>query len=139
MQPKTLFSKWTQTASIVLMGGSLAWAIKLGVIILTNGRIIDSGAAALLMKVGLLCFIVGSTAIGSRLSRNRALLLRAIAIILSPVVVFGSFILFGLITSPLFENSSVWYAQQEAGIALATLIYLPVGYLLYRSYGRAAQ
>jgi hypothetical protein len=134
MQSKTLFSKWTQIASLLLIGGALAWALKLGVIISTNGRIIDTGAAALLMKIGLVMLVFGSTGIGSRLSADRKLWLRTIAIIVSPVVVFGLFLLFARLLGPLFKYSSLWYAQQEAPIALAVVFYMTIGYFLYKSY-----
>lgn len=134
MKLKLLFSNWTQIAGLLLIGGALAWTIKLGVIIATNGRIIDSGAAAFFMKIGILLLIIGSTGIGSRFSLHRALLLRTMAILLSPLVAFGSVFLIGLIICPLFENSSIWYAQQEAPIAIAVVVYFLVGYLLYRTY-----
>jgi hypothetical protein len=134
MQLRSLFSKWTQVAGLLLMGGALAWTAKLCVIISTNGRIIDTGAAAFLMTTGLVMLAVGSTGIGTRLSLNRNVLLRIIAIILSPLVVFGSFLLFGMIIVPLFKNSSVWYAQQEAPIAIAVVLSFALGYVLYRSY-----
>lgn len=138
MQLKSLSTKWTRIAGLLLMGGALAWTIKLCVIIATNGRIIDTGAAAVFMNIGLVLLVVGSTGIGNRLSVNRTLLLRSIAILISPFVVFGSFFLFGMLTGPLFKNSGVWYAQQEAPIALAVVVYLVAGLLLYRSYQRAA-
>ena len=115
------------------MCGALAWAIKLAVIISTNGRIIDTGAAALLMKIGLITFFVGSTGIGSRLTHNSHLILRILSVILSPVIIFASFMLFPVITGPLFRNSSIWYAQGESPIGLAVLVYATVGYYLYRS------
>jgi hypothetical protein len=139
MQLKLLFSKWTQVAGLLLIGGALAWTIKLGVIISTNGRIIDTGAAALFMKIGLVMLLIGSTGVGNRLSLNRALLLRILAIILSPVVVFGSLILLGMFITPLFKNIDVWYAQQEAPIALAVIFNLAIGYILYRSHKSVAQ
>ena len=139
MQVKLLFSKWTRIAGLLLIGGALAWTIKLGVIISTNGKIIDTGAAALFMKIGLFFLAVGSTGIGNRLSHKQAVLLRIIAILLSPVVVFGSCLLFGMLTSPLFSNSSVWYAQQEAPIAFAAIVYLAVGFLLFRNYQPVAR
>ena len=139
MHLRLLFSKWTPIASLLMMSGALAWMIKLCVIISTDGRIIDTGAAALFMRAGLILLIVGSTAIGHRLSVNRKFLLRIIAIILSPIVVFGSFLLFGMITNPLFKNSSVLYAQQEAPIAVAVIVYLSVGFSLYRSYNSVAR
>jgi hypothetical protein len=133
MQAKSLFSNWTPLAALLLIGGALAWMLKLAVIIYTNGQIINTGAAALLMKVGLLMLLVGSTGIGYRLSKNRTLLLRVLAMVLSPLVLFGSFLLFAMISTPLFENSQVWYAQQEAPIGLAVFVYMAIGYLLYRS------
>ncbi len=139
MQLRLFFSKWTQVAGLLLIGGAFAWTLKLCVIVSTNGRIIDTGAAALFMKIGLLMLVIGSTGIGNRLSMNRALLLRIVAIILSPFVVFGSFLLIGMATSPLFKNTSVWYAEQEAPIAIAVVICLLVGSVLYRSYKPAAQ
>lgn len=143
MQLKLLFSKWTQVAGLLLIGGALAWAIKLCVIVSTNGRIIDTGAAALFMKIGILLLLVGSTGIGNRLSLHRPLLLRIAAVILSPVVVAGLFLLFAMILSPLLNtlltNSNVWYAQQEAPIALAVVFYLSIGCLLYRSYKSISQ
>jgi hypothetical protein len=143
MQLKLLFSKWTQVAGLLLIGGAIAWTIKLAVIIATDGRIITTGAAALLMKIGIVLLVLGSTGIGNRLSLNRNLLLRAIAIILSPVVAFGTLLLFGTIINPILNpvlaNSGVWYAQQEAPIALAVVFFLAVGYLLYRSYKPLAQ
>ena len=138
MQLKSLFSRWTQVAGILLIGGALAWTIKLCIIIATNGRIIDTGAAALLMKIGIVLLLIGSTGIGHRLSRNRALWLRIISIILSPVVLFGALFLLGSFIVPLFQHIDLWYAQEEAPIAIAVVICMPVGYLLYKSYKSAA-
>ncbi|MER2998697.1 hypothetical protein [Pontibacter populi] len=139
MQLKLLFSRWVQVAGLLLIGGAVAWAIKLAVIISTNGEIITTGAAALLMKIGMVLLLVGSTGIGYYLTINRGVLLRVLAIILSPALVFGSFLLFGMLTSPLFKNSSISYAQEEAPIAVAVIVYLAVGFLLYRSGKRRTQ
>ncbi|RNI28712.1 hypothetical protein [Rufibacter latericius] len=144
MQLKALFTNWTKVAGLLLMAGALAWTIKLGVIISTDGRIIDTGAAAFLMKAGILLLAVGSTGIGHRLSLHRPVWVRVIAIILSPVIVFGLFLLFAKIISPfivtpLLENTSAWYAQQEAPIGLAVFFYLILGFLLYRSYRSVAR
>jgi len=137
MQLKLLFSRWAQVAGLLLIGGTLAWAIKLAVIISTNGRIITTGAAALFMSIGIVLLLLGSTGIGYYLTRNRSVWVRAIAMLLSPALVFGSFILIGMVTTPLFENSSVWYAQQEAPIGVGAIVYMAVGYLLYRSGKRS--
>jgi hypothetical protein len=133
MQLKLIFSKWTQVASILLIGGAVAWAIKLGVIIATNGRIITSGPAAFFMQVGLVLLVIGSTGIGNRLSGKLHPVLRTLAILLSPVFVVACLFVLGSVITPLFRNSSIWYAEQEAPIAIAVLFFLPIGYLLFRS------
>jgi len=137
MQLTSIISKWTKVAGLFLIGGALAWTIKLSVIIATDGRIIDTGAAAFLMKLGILMLLVGSTGIGYRLSLHRSPWLRITAILLSPVVVSGAFLLFAKLASPLVnilvENSSMWYAEQESPIALAVIFFSSIGYLLYRS------
>lgn len=134
MQLKFIFSNWTKVAAFLLMGGALAWIIKLTVIVATNGQVIDTGAAALFMKIGLLLLAIGSTGIGNRLTVNRAVLLRVIAIVLSPVLLFALILLFGFVTEPLFKNTSLWYAEQEAPIAVAVLVSLLVSIILHRSY-----
>jgi len=139
MQPKLLLANWTKVAAILLMGGALAWIIKLGVIYATNGAVIDTGAAALLMKVGILLLAVGSTGIGHRLSANKALWLRIVAMVLSPVLLFGLFLLAGYFASPLFANINLWYAAQEAPIAIAVVVSLWVGITLYRFYQPAVR
>lgn len=133
MQLKTFFSQWTKVAAFLLLGGATAWILKLGVIIATNGEVIDTGAAALFMKIGLLLLLIGSTGIGNQLSANRAILLRTLAIILSPVFLVGLIFLFGFVTGPLFKNTGIWYAEQEAPILVAVLVSMLVSYLLFKS------
>jgi hypothetical protein len=133
MQTSSLFSNWTKIAGLLLMGGALAWLIKLYVIVSSNGRIIDTGASAVSMNIGLVLLFIGSTGIGNRISINQKLLLRILAILVSPVVIFGSFLLFAALANALVTNSRVWYAQQEAPIAFAVVFYLAIGYLLFKS------
>jgi hypothetical protein len=130
---KQVFSNWTKLAASLLIGGALAWAIKLGVIVSTNGRIIDTGAAALFMKIGLLLIVVGSTGIGTRFGANLHVAIRIFLVLLSPVFLFALCFLVNTLTSPLVQNSSLWYAQQEAPIAVAVVVALTTGYFLNRS------
>ena len=138
MQLKSFFSQWTKVAALLLIGGAVAWIIKLGVIVSTNGAVIDTGAAALFMKIGLVLLLIGSTGIGNRLSKNRQPFLRIIAIVLSPVILIGLIFLFGFIMGPLFKNTSIWYAEQEAPILIAVMVSLVVGSLLLKSYKQVA-
>ena len=139
MQPKLFFANWTQLAAVLLISGAIAWIIKLSVIVSTNGQVIDTGAAALFMKIGIILLAVGSTAIGSRLSANKATWLRVVAIVLSPVLLFAAFFAVGFIATPLFKNISLWYAQQEAPIAIAVVVSLLIGIALYRNYQPAVR
>lgn len=134
MERRNVFSNWTQTAALFLIGGALSWTMKLLVIIATNGRIIDTGAAALLMKTGMLLLLVGSTSFGSGITANRNRFLRAGAILLSPLVVFGTCFLLTTALNPLVEGSGVWYAAQELPIAVVVLVCFPLGLLLLRRY-----
>ncbi|MBB1286798.1 hypothetical protein HRH25_20625 [Flavisolibacter sp. BT320] len=134
MQPKTLFANWTQIASTLLMAGALAWAIKLTVIISTNGRIIDTGAAALLMKIGIPLLLIGSTCLGSSLANRQNAFLRILAIVLSPVLLFGTCFLITTSLNPLVQNSGVWYAAQELPIAVVVMVCFPVGLFLYKRF-----
>ncbi|HEV7333497.1 MAG TPA: hypothetical protein VGN63_20855 [Flavisolibacter sp.] len=134
MQPKTIFANWTQFASTLLMGGALAWALKLSVIISTNGRIIDTGAAALLMKVGIPLLLIGSTCLGSSFTTNQNAFIRILAILLSPVLLFGACFLITTSLNPLVQDSSVWYAAQELPIAVVVLVCFPLGLFLYKRF-----
>lgn len=133
MNIKSLFSNWTRVAAILLIGGALAWTIKLGVIIATDGRIITTGAASFFMKVGLIMLFVGSTGLGNRLSQNHTILIRTVAILLSPAIIIGLSLVLVTIINPIFENSQVWYAQQEAPIGVVAILGFVIGSFLYRS------
>lgn len=122
MPLKVLFTRWTRLAALLLMGGALAWTIKLAVIISTNGQIINTGAAALLMKIGIVLLLVGSTAIGHRLTVNRTLWLRILAILISPLLLLCCSLPLAMMMEPLLDNSNIWYAQQEAPIAVVVVI-----------------
>ena len=139
MQTKLLFSNWTQLAAAILISGAIAWIIKLSIIVSTNGQVIDTGAAALFMKIGIVLLAVGSTAIGSRLSAKRATWVRVLAMVLSPVLLFAIFFAIGFVAMPLFKNISLWYAQQEAPIAIAVVVSLLIGIALFRNYQPAVR
>ncbi|AMM52372.1 hypothetical protein TH61_15885 [Rufibacter sp. DG15C] len=142
MQLKSLSTQWTKVAAVLLMAGALAWTIKLAVIISTNGRIIDTGAAALLMKLGILLLALGSTGIGFRLSEHRPVWVRVLSMLLSPLLAFGLFLLFAkvvtpLVVDPFLQDSNIWYAQQEAPIGLAVIFFLTLGIILLKNYKTA--
>ncbi|RYZ46377.1 MAG: hypothetical protein EOO14_24675, partial [Chitinophagaceae bacterium] len=131
MSIKSILSNWTQTASALLLSGALAWTIKLSVIIATKGRVIDTGAAAILMTVGMPLLVIGSTSIGHRITANKATFLRVLAILLSPIVLFGTCFLVTTSLAPLVSDSSISYAAEELPIAVVVLVCFPIGYRLF--------
>ena len=130
---KSIFAQWNRVAGYLLIAGALAWMFKLVVIVSTNGRIINTGPAAVLMTAGLILLFIGSTGIGFSLARTRGMVIRAVSILLSPALLFGAFIFMGMISEPLFRDSVFWYAPEEAPIGLAVLLSLAVGLRLSRS------
>lgn len=130
---KSIFAQWNRVAGYLLIAGALAWMFKLIVIVSTNGRIIDTGPAAILMTAGLILLFIGSTGIGFSIARTRGIVIRIVSILISPALLFGSFLLMGTISEPLFRDSIFWYAPQEAPIALAVLLSLAVGLRLSRN------
>jgi len=127
---KSFFAQWNRVAGYLLIAGALAWMFKLVVIVSTNGRIINTGPAAVLMTAGLILLFVGSTGIGFQFARTRGIFVRIVSILVSPALLFGSFILCGMMSEPLFRDSVFWYAPQEAPIGIAVLLSLAVGLFL---------
>jgi hypothetical protein len=56
-------SRWTQIAAGSTVAGCAAWLAKIAVIVASDGRIIDTGAAAWLMRAGLVGLFVGATGV----------------------------------------------------------------------------
>jgi hypothetical protein len=132
MQLKLLFQNWTRIAATLLLAGALAWTAKLSVIIATNGKVITSGAAALFMQIGIVLLLIGSTGFGTWLAAKRQTFLRILAIVLSPAFLVASVYLLSSFVVPLFQNSAVWYAQQEVPIALAVIVSGTLGIFLHK-------
>ncbi len=84
---------WIAIAGTALVGGGVAWLLKLWVIIATDGRVVATGAAGAFFELGLYSLMVGSTGVGLRLTMK---LERAMRVILAVVSPFAFFFLFGI-------------------------------------------
>jgi hypothetical protein len=136
-------SRWTHIAGWFALGGGTAWLAKIAVIVATDGRIIDTGAAAWLMRAGLIGLFVGSTGVTLWAARRRGTGVRIAAVVLAPVVAAASLAAIGILSTVLVRNlvgaRGPAYAGREAGIVVAAVVGLAVGAALLRQVHGAAR
>jgi hypothetical protein len=135
-------ARWTHIAGRFAVGGAVAWLAKIAVIVASDGRIIDTGAAAWLMRCGLVGLFVGATGVTLWLARHRGTWTRLAAILLSPAVVATSLVACGALAALLVRTfvgtRGPAYVGQEAGIVVAALGWLAIGGALLRHVRAAA-
>lgn len=119
--------RWIDIGSVAATLGGLSWLAKLAVIVATDGEINDEGAAAFFYLVGVALMVAGSTAIGVLLARRRARWVLAMAVALSPIIFFASFIILDGIAKPLVGDRGPAYFGEEAGILTTGLVWLVLG------------
>jgi hypothetical protein len=125
---------WIAVAGALLVVGGLAWALKLWVIIATDGRVVATGAAGAFFDLGLYSLLVGSTGLGARLARGQEPAMRGVAAVVSPVAFFLSFALFSAVGYALVAagravvgDALPAYLLEEGGIFIAAVAWLAVG------------
>ena len=132
--------RWTLAAVWLTVAGSTAWLAKIAVIVATDGRIITTGPAAWLMRIGLVGLFVGSTGVGLWVARRRSRPVRAAAVLLSPVALAASLVTLGMLASAavraLVGGRGPAYLEQEVGIAVGAAVWLAVGTELLRRVRR---
>lgn len=129
---------WPVLASATLLAGGASWLVKIGVIVATDGRVITTGPAAALMSAGLVLLALGAAGLGAALPRRAHVLLRAGGAVAGVVVVAGCCLALAWGASRLLKGHGPPYFAQEAGILAAALLWLGVGALGLRSFGRPA-
>lgn len=122
--------RWIHIAGFLLVAGGLAWLLKLGVIVATNGRVTDTGAAGMFYLIGVILLLVGSTGLGMKLAARRNSLLRTVAVILSPIVFVASFLVFQAVMIMIVGDWGPTYVREEAGIFVAAVVWLLIGVAL---------
>ena len=94
----SLWKWWTAIAGTILIVGGVAWILKLWVIVVTDGRVVATGAAGGFLDLGFYSLLVGSTGLGLRLTKNEANpVTRIAAAVGSPVAFLVSFYGFELV------------------------------------------
>lgn len=129
--------RWIGIAGAALTASGVAWLSKLAVIVATSGRVTDTGAAGLFFLLGFVLLLIGSTGVGLRLTMNRALPLRLLAALLSPIALIVLLVTLGAVLGPLVGDSGPDYAREEANIVALAVLSLAVGAMLLTHSRRA--
>ena len=124
-------SRWTRIAAMVFVGGGVAFLLKLVAIPTTGGEDFESWVVALFFFAGMFGMFVGSTALGSRLAERAPLAVYAIALVLSPIVIWFVFLALDEGLKPIGEAGPDWYVA-EAGITVMAVLMVAAGLWLLR-------
>ena len=124
---------WEHWAPVVLLTGAIFWLAKMSVIVATDGRVDSTGAAAVFYLGGVLLMAVGATAVGLWLTRGRATWLRVVAMAVSFVGFFVSFLVLEGIAKSAFGDAGPSYMSDEIGILVTAIFWLLAGVVLVRA------
>ena len=119
-------ARWTRVSAMILVGGGIAFLLKLIAIPTTGGDDYESGVVALLFFAGMFGMLVGSTTLGSRFAERRPLAVYVLALALSPIVTWFVFILLDGGLKPIGEAGPDWYVD-EAGITAIAVLMIGLG------------
>ncbi|MBA2468923.1 MAG: hypothetical protein H0V37_05915 [Chloroflexia bacterium] len=122
---------WVHIGSIAAALGGLSWLAKVAVIIATDGKVNDEGAAAFFYLLGVALMAIGSTAVGSQLAGGRSWWVLAVAVALSPILLVVSFAILDGVTKPLVGDRGPTYWGDEAGILVTGVVWLMIGVGLF--------
>jgi len=122
--------RWINIGGIAAALGGLSWLAKIAVIVATDGRVDSDGAAAVFFILGAALMAVGATAIGVLLVGCRSKVALAVAVALSPILFFVSFVILDSIAKPLATDRGAAYWADEAGILVTALAWLAIGITL---------
>jgi len=126
----TTTSRLSTILAALAAAGGAAWLAKLAVVAATDGATSDTGAAAIFYLLGVALLAIGSTAVGLWLAAGRHRAVRVLAVVLSPVLFFVSFMLLDSIAKLLVGDAGPAWLEDEAGIGLTAMFWLLTGLLL---------
>ena len=124
---------WERWAPVALLTGAVFWLAKMSVIVATDGRVDSTGAAAVFYIGGVLLMAIGATAVGLWLTRGRPTWLRVVAMVISFVGFFVSFLVLEGIAKSAFGDAGPTYLSDEIWILVTAIFWLVAGALLVRA------
>ena len=119
--------RWPVLASGLLAAGGLSWLVKIGVIVATGGRIIDTGPAAVLMTAGIVLLLLGAAGTGAWLVGRRHPALRVLAALGGVATLVAGSVGLGWIGATLLRGAGPAYFDEEAGLLVVALLWSLVG------------
>ena len=119
--------KWLIVASAVLLAGGLSWLAKIAVIVGTDGRVMTTGPAALLMSAGLILLGLGAAGLGAWLARRKHLVVRVLGALGGVAALVACSVALGMGASALARGRGPAYWVEEAGILAAGVLWSAVG------------
>ena len=116
-------SKWPMLAGALLLAGGSSWIVKIGVIVATDGRVMTTGPAALLMTAGIVLLLLGAAASGAWLAARRHPALRALAALGGVATLVACSVAVGSAGGALARDRGPAYMAEEAGLLAAALLW----------------
>lgn len=121
-------------SGLALVAGGAAWLSKLAVIVATDGRVTQTGAAAAFLDRGLVLLMVGHTGVGLRLAMNQAASMRVVLALASPLifgVLFTAFAAMGYVIlgvgGTIAGVAVPGYLLEEGGVVVSAAVGVVVG------------
>lgn len=114
-----------RVATTLLVGGALAWLLKLVVIAMAEST--DGAIASILWVIGFFGMLAGAALLGAWLARGRHLVVRIGAALLGAVTFFVSMNALDSLMKSLTGSAGPGYLEEEWGIFAAAVVWLAVG------------
>ena len=135
------YSRWTRlwiaiSAASLTLGG-IVWILKLAVVVATEGRVMYTGAAATFFDLGLVLLLLGSTAVGLRLTADGEAMSRVAGAVLSPIAFVFSFMVLQAVVVGLLDAARAAgldpgpaYVREEASVLITAVAATAAGAML---------
>ena len=131
--------RWSWIAGWLTLLGGVAWLAKIAVIVAKDGRDLDTGPAAWLMRLGLVGLFSGATGVALWLARRSRVVTRVVAVLLSPVALACSLLVIGTLATSALGKRGPAYLEAEIGIVAAAAVWLLIGVGLLMHVRRTPQ
>lgn len=125
-------NRWITITAIAAAAGGIAWLSKLAVIAATDGRVTDTGAAAVFFLLGAVLLAGGAGCVTLRLLRRQSRWTTVAALLSAPIVFFASFALLDSVAKAVVGDAGPAWLEDEVGILATGAVWLAIGLTLLR-------
>lgn len=125
-------NRWITITAAAATAGGLAWLSKLAVIAATDGRVTDTGAAAVFYLLGAVLLALGAGCTTLRLLRPRARWATVATLLPAPLVFFASFVVLESLGKAAVGDAGPVWLEDEVGILATGVVWFATGFALLR-------